>query len=597
MGGFSSAAEPKPLILGPVFTREAGAAPRRVRMYGFRAGYPFILLALAATAWMVAAGTQTVRAAGDLARFGTLLFVILAPLQLALSVFLAAVTSANFVCQEKDRGTIALLLLTRLNNLELVAGKLAASVLGVMLLLAAAWPFFALATLLGGTTWAQLARTFAVTLAATVAAGALGCVMGFWREKTFQALALTTLVLVFWIAAWEAVGQGAFGATLAGDDARAWSTRFSPWQALWAAMQPRSGEASPEWLRDQVLQFVTIAAAVAAGLVGLACARVRHWCRDGGPRILPEEVVAADSSTERAPGSAPRATREVWDNPILWREIRTWAYGRRVVAIRIAYVVLVGLAAVALYRLGGGPQGLSRAAGAMVLAPLGLLSLFLINAQAVTALTTERDGRALDLLLVTDLSPQELIVGKLAGIAYNAKEMILLPLALGAALWMWRSISLENVVYLGGGALVLMTFVTVLGVHCGLNYHVSRQAISVSLGTVFFLFLGVATCMRIMAAFSGSFQVQLAPFVAVIGGGGVLLFLALGARNPSFALGLASMVLPFSTFYAITGLFLENTLGVLLGVAAAYGFATAAMLIPTIFEFDLAIGRTTLSND
>lgn len=549
---------------------------------------------------MVAAGTQTVRTAGDLARFGTLLFVILAPLQLALAVFLAAVTASNFVCQEKDRGTITLLLLTRLNNLELVAGKLAASLLGVFALLAAAWPFFALATLLGGTTWPQLGRTYAVTLAATVAAGALGCVMGFWREKTFQALASTTLILVFWIAAWEAIGQGAFGGTLGGEPAATWAARFSPWQALWQAMRPATAEVSLSWRHDTLLAFLAFAGVVIAALVGFACARVRVWCRDGGQRLLPEEAAPAteaESREARAPGSAARASREVWDNPILWREIRTWAYGRRVLAIRLAYVVLVALAALALYRMGSGPLGLSRAAGASVLAPLALLSLFLLNAQAVTALTTERDGRALDLLLVTDLSPQELIFGKLAGIAYNAKEMIVLPLAVCAALWFWRSASLENVVYLWLGGLVLMAFVAVLGVHCALNYHNSRQAISVSLGTVFFLFLGVATCMRIMAAFSGSFQVQLAPFVAVMGGGGVLLYLALGARNPSFALGLSSMLLPFSTFYAITGLFLENTLGVLIVVGLAYGFATTAMLIPTLFEFDLAIGRTTLSND
>ena len=97
-------------------------------------------------------------------------------------MFLAAVSSANFVCQEKDRGTITLLLLTRLNNLELVAGKLMASLLNVLVLLVAAWPFFALATLLGGTTWEQVIRTYLVTIAAATAASALGCLMGFWRE-------------------------------------------------------------------------------------------------------------------------------------------------------------------------------------------------------------------------------------------------------------------------------------------------------------------------------------------------------------------------------------------------------------------------------
>ena len=49
------------------------------------------------------------------------------------------------------------------------------------------------------------------------------------------------------------------------------------------------------------------------------------------------------------------------------------------------------------------------------LIPVGLaiLSLILINAQGVTALTSERDTGALDLLLVTELSPGDFIYGKL----------------------------------------------------------------------------------------------------------------------------------------------------------------------------------------
>ena len=98
-----------------------------------------------------------------------------------------------------------------------------------------------------------------------------------------------------------------------------------------------------------------------------------------------------------------------------------------------------------------------------------------------------------------------------------------------------------------------------------------------------------------MIAFSGSFQAQLQPFLAFTLGGGVGLYVALGARNPSTAIGVASFLCPFATFYAITSFFLNYTLGVFLVAAGAYGFATAAMLIPAIYEFDVATGRTTIS--
>ena len=114
-------------MLGPVFNREAITLPRRPRHYALRAIYVTALLILMCTAWMLLAGTQVIDDIGDLARFGVTLFQIVAPLQLALIMFLAAFGTASSISQEKDRRTILLLLLTRLSNHELVLGKLIAA--------------------------------------------------------------------------------------------------------------------------------------------------------------------------------------------------------------------------------------------------------------------------------------------------------------------------------------------------------------------------------------------------------------------------------------------------------------------------------------
>ena len=286
-------------------------------------------------------------------------------------------------------------------------------------------------------------------------------------------------------------------------------------------------------------------------------------------------------------------TRRVWDNPILWREVRTWAYGRKMLLIRLAYLGIFAASAVALYGTLGARQGVTMATIALPLVPLCVLSLVLINVQAVTSLTAERDVRALDLLLVTDLTPREFIFGKLAGALYNTKEMLILPVLLCVYLTVMRQVLVENLVYLTGGWLVMVAFVSMLGVHCGMNYANSRLAIAVSVGTVFFLFVGVATCMRIMVAFSGSFQFQLQPFLAFMVGGGIGLLVALGWRNTSTAIWIAAFACPFATFYALTSFLLHYTLAVFLVIAATYGFTTAAMLIPALFEFDVATGRTT----
>ncbi|MEX0585163.1 MAG: hypothetical protein WD176_00870, partial [Pirellulales bacterium] len=179
------------------------------------------------------------------------------------------------------------------------------------------------------------------------------------------------------------------------------------------------------------------------------------------------------------------------------------------------------------------------------------------------------------------------------------KEMVLLPMLLCGYAWLIGELRLENLLYLVGGLIVMNVFVAMLGVHAGMTYGNSRSAIGTSLGTAFFLFLGVYVCIRTMIAFSGSFQFQLLPFAALMLGGGVGLFVSLGWRNPSAAIGVAALTCPFATFYAITSSLIEppQTLGVFLTIAATYGFTTAAMLIPALYEFDVATGRTTGGGD
>ena len=69
--------------------------------------------------------------------------------------------------------------------------------------------------------------------------------------------------------------------------------------------------------------------------------------------------------------------------------------------------------------------------------------------------------------------------------------------------------------------------------------------------------------------------------------------MALGWRNPSQAIAMASFLAPFATFYIITS-FLVGNYGLVFVVSALiYGFATWAMLLPAISEFDVATGRTS----
>ena len=293
-----------------------------------------------------------------------------------------------------------------------------------------------------------------------------------------------------------------------------------------------------------------------------------------------------------AAGGPKRPAREVWGNPILWREICTRAYGRAILLVRVAWLLLFAAAVAGIVQEASRPRP-DRLAVAVAVVPMALASLVAVAALAVTSVTTERDRGSLDLLLVSDLEPGEFVWGKLLGVLAVAREIVLLPLVLCGALVAAGIATAENGIYLAVGMAILLFFAAVLGLHVGLSYASSRRAIAVALGTVAFLFIGVATAMRIMVAFGSSFELQLAPFLAVIVGGAVGLYAALSARNPSPAIAWASALLPALTFVAITGFLQGNTLQVLLVAAVAYGFATLALLVPAIGAFDLLTGRTT----
>ena len=615
-------------MIGPVFSRELVVTPRRFQHFlVYRTIYIGVLLLLMSTAWLVMIGTQEIRNLGDMARFGLVLFQVLCPLQLGLVVFLATLGAVSGVAQEKDRRTLILLLMSRLTNSELVLGKLLASLLNVLVMLLAGLPVFLLMTLFGGISFSQVGAVFAVTLATVLVAGSIGSTIALWREKTFQALAIATLVLLLWVGLGEVLAiTSANGTFVTGGFNHRLTMGISPVRAILAASRG-STEDTGTYLAFSLLATL--------GLNGLAILRVRHWnpsreirrlqkadtATDNiwGNDLSPEDAPTARGSTideaaraghvdavSRARGQTGRS-RRVWNNPILWREIRTRAYGRKILVIKCVYLVL-GLATMfglqdSLSDATGSQENSVIPAAAKPLAPFFLVSLVLINSLGVTSVTNERDGQALDLLLATDISSREFVFGKLGGVLWVTREMILLPLLLTGFLWWngglgegWKAG--ENLLFVLFGLTLLVLFVAMLGIHCGMIYANSRRAIAMSLGTVFFLFLGVTTCIVIMVSFSGSFQTQLPPFLAMVLGGGVGLYIALGSRNGSNAILWSSMILPFATFFAITSFVLgDRELTIILVISVAYGFSTLAMMVPALFEFDIAMGRARVADE
>ena len=636
------------MFAGPIIAREVLTAPRPLLFYVARASYVGLLFILMWTAWQSRVGFAAVSEIGVIAYFGHLLFRWFVLFQLTLMLFFAPLSAATSIAHEKDRRTFILLLMTDLRDVEIILGKLMASLLQILTLLATSAPVFFLCLLLGGVSPSQVLDVIAVTAASGLLGGSLGLLVALGRDRTFQSLALTVLSLVLALAGVETlgfafpdlkllgvslpealnpfrtvltivdparIGAGArpavvfiFASSLVSLTILAFSTVML---RIWnpgrnEPREQREGEGA-ELVTTETL--VEVEESVGARTVGTPVLQVAMGQADVAIAVairpplattsagLPEDEIGATTGlhvprrTHRRITRGPGPYRRPWTNPILWRELMTRAYGTKPLIIKGAYVLAFALG-VAFMNLA--PDATSmQSRQTWVLLGIGVLSLILINAQGVTALTSERDTGALDLLLVTELSPKQFIYGKLFGVLYNTKEMVVLPILLLGWLAISGQMSVENAVYAVVDGILLAHFSAMLGLHAAITYTNSRAAVANSLGTIFFLLIGIGICAGLIILSDRQFARQLLSFLIFIGAGSVALFASLGSKNPSRAIALVALLTPFWSFYCVISLINEDILAAFLFSVGIYGFALMAMLVPSVSDFDIALGRTS----
>lgn len=612
-------------MLGPIFMRELATVPRRSSHYGARAALLGLQAVLGITAWQATVGFERDATLGETARFGLLLFQVLVYVQLLLLIFFAALSASAAVSQEKDRRTFVLLLLTDMYDYEIVLGKLVGALLPITVLLLVSLPILSMLLLLGGVAPNQVVEAGIVLLSTAFAAGSLGGLVALWRDRTFQALALSVLFVALYLSLTQAV---AVVGPMVSENVD-WNA-VRPWLDPFLAMREVLDQPPGGWKGlPPAYGFALVMLGWCVLLNGMGIWKLRKWNPSGetimqreGPGDDPEANMSPEELKEfRAKAhAAPGKLREVGENPILWRETRTLAYGRRPLLVKFAFAIVLALVvyfAVSMVYTPGPKPPFQAAYG---LVPIAVLSLLLVSAQAVTSVTSERDGGALDVLLVTDVSPNEFVFGKMLGVLWNTKEYLIPPVLLavfyafeglltntpaGATLLERLEINFLPLFTVVGSMVVLFAFVIVLGLHVALRLPNSRLAIVNTLGTVFFLSVGTLICIYLIVINRSSFANQWLSFIAflVLGIGGLMWVMS--AERPSGALSLGSVLCPLAMFYAITNVLIAkpgteesaDPLVPFLALAAAFGFAIAAMLVPLLSEFDVALGRTTAANE
>lgn len=636
------------MFAGPIIAREVLTSPRSPKFYLWRALFSCFLFVVMWTAWQSLVGWKDVREFGLMARFGRELYTMFALIALTLILFFAPLFTAASIAHEKDRRTFILLLMTDLSDLEIVLGKMLAGLMNILAAFSAAAGVLMICTLFGGISFGQVLTLLLVMASSGLAGGATGLIVALWRDRAFQSISLTIMWVVFSVAGVEAFAVFFPWVTLFGVPL---AEVLDPFQAIRKILYPSSAEVSG-LIGTSSLIYILIRLTAATVLVLFGARMLRVWnpgrnepreMREGEgaevvetltevnevEALVPVGAVAmtvggSDSAvtsgatsggSSRAslggddPGPTtglhvPRRThrrtvraqapyRQPWANPILWRELKTRAYGTKPLIIKGTYLLLFAIGVGIFHYVSKGKESPFDSLLALIPVALGILSLVLVNAQGVTALTSERDTGALDLLLVTELNPKEFIYGKLYGVLYNTKEMVALPVLWMLWLMFTGVISVEAAILVIVDFLLLCHFSAMLGLHSAITYTNSRTAVANSLGTIFFLMVGILFCAYLIILSDKEFGRQLLSFLIFIGAGSVALFGSLGARNPSRAIALVALLTPFWSFYCVISLLNGDTMAAFLFSMGIYGFALLAMLVPAVSDFDIALGRTS----
>jgi ABC-type Na+ efflux pump permease subunit len=483
-------------MVGSVLAQEMLLGSRRSRQQIFRRVYAGWLIAqLLIFYWIYIVEANVLGhwlfggeiEAGAAAEFASSLVGKLVWQQFILLLLATPAFTAGAITDEKSRGTLQYLLTADLTPWEILLGKLLGRAAQVALLALAALPILCFVGVFGGLNLVLLAALFAVMVPPLFALGSASLLASVWSKQTRDAVlavyfcALAAFLLLWWT-----------GALYLFDPVYVLETTWG----------------GSEGLKELVERLLW--SALAWGSVGAVCLLLAVWrLRTAYLRQLEGEGRPKKARWWRA----RRGT--VSDEPIRWKErqvegLAPLAALRRIprwlgiFAILIATLLSSGL--ILLAHLTIAPADLGRVLrdqGLIVLLALFpgadgpffiqgvvamLVATFLVGVRCSGAITGERERQTWEALLLTPLTVQQLIRGKLWGIV-GASYPYLLAYALPA-------ITLS---FLGGGwallwtilwlgvSLLAMGFVGAAGLWCSVRAKGSWRSL---LGTVLIGYVG-----------------------------------------------------------------------------------------------------------
>jgi len=411
-------------LTGPIFDKELRVSSRRRRNYVLRFAYLSLLTIFLVLFWLEAVpyrGSSGALLSSRMARAGQTIIMFIVWFQFCATQIVAVVMLSNSISDEIYHRTLGLLMTTPINSFQIVMGKLASSLLQLILLLAISLPLLAVVRVFGGVPWDYVISSLCITLTAAIFVGSLSLFYSIFSRRAYVVIIMTIFTLGMLFAVLPLFTALFVNRIVSEREFLSVLSYLNPYVLLAfgteAMMFPRMGGwvsmfswplhcgvmlgGSALMLSVSVIMVRKVAILQATGQLGTSSRRRSN------------RKAASGSADWRERTAAPRRVR---GSPVLWKELRSPVLGRRKI---ITLAVIIGCLILLFIT-----YGLCERERILDEEPIQILYVFIFMCLGMlftivlpaTCITSEKESRSWPLLLATTLSDWKIISGKFIGI-------------------------------------------------------------------------------------------------------------------------------------------------------------------------------------
>ena len=366
---------------------------------------------------------------------GLRFFVLICHLCLGLITIAGAGHFSTAITEEKEAGTLNLLLLANVPALAILVGKSTTRIVSVLLLFVGIFPFALLALALGGATAYQVWSGILALAAYMVLVANIGLLASVVRRTGSGAAVITTGLLFALLTAPEFLARTSKALVAVG-----WSTAGSPLVSTIDRLQQtlddhsiltrisriqKTGFAESAW-SGQVISSLGLGAL----LFGVSWVLFRRFCEYLPDPAPPRAGVLKVKSGRRPPVWRRLLTPRPWANPLAWKDFHFLVGGVPGLLLRAAIIPVIAVGLFAVDRLLSAGMNL-RAPDALRLALLIGAGLEVV-ALSARIFNSEYRAQTLCTLALLPRSTISLCYSKVAGCALVLLPFVFWFIAIGA---------------------------------------------------------------------------------------------------------------------------------------------------------------------